>query len=121
MPQGQKPDAPAATRVDRRMKHNGMVLLVGLVVATAAAHAETVDVKYRGTVDLKPFDCADITRGGLSHISLRRVMAATSCVSSVLLFQLSTFAVQAQINATTHPISVHPRSKLVTLMATLLR
>jgi hypothetical protein len=33
-----------------------------LTTSIAAARAETVDVKYGGLVDLKPFDCADITR-----------------------------------------------------------
>ena len=39
-------------------------LLIGLVVGTSVvvARAETVDVKYRGPVDLKTFDCSDITR-----------------------------------------------------------
>jgi hypothetical protein len=28
----------------------------------AAAQAESVEVRYRGSVDLKPFDCTDVTR-----------------------------------------------------------
>jgi hypothetical protein len=41
-----------------------IALLIALVVGTSvvSARAETVDVKYRGQVDLKSFDCADITR-----------------------------------------------------------
>ena len=30
-----------------------------LLLITAPANAETVDVKYRGIVDLKPFACTD--------------------------------------------------------------
>jgi hypothetical protein len=30
-----------------------------LLLLSAPAHAETVDVKYRGPVDLKPFVCRD--------------------------------------------------------------
>ena len=33
-----------------------------LALIAASARAETVDVKYRGIVDLKPFVCTDITR-----------------------------------------------------------
>jgi hypothetical protein len=40
-----------------------------LAAFTAAARAETVDVKYRGQVDLKAFDCVDITRSSF----IRRV------------------------------------------------
>jgi hypothetical protein len=36
-------------------------LLVTLVL-TAEVRSETVDVKYRGTVDLKPFACTDTPR-----------------------------------------------------------
>jgi hypothetical protein len=49
---------------NRRMKRKRSALIFGLVLATsiAAAKGETVDVKYRGQVDLKSFDSADITR-----------------------------------------------------------
>jgi hypothetical protein len=33
-----------------------------LLAIVAACHAETVDVKYRGPVDLTPFDCKPINR-----------------------------------------------------------
>ena len=48
-----------------------MTLAVALLVMTVVlAQAETVDVKYRGQVDLRPFDCAaDITRSSF----IRRV------------------------------------------------
>lgn len=32
------------------------------LLLTAQARSETVDVKYRGPVDLKTFDCRDINR-----------------------------------------------------------
>jgi hypothetical protein len=32
------------------------------VIEATFAHAETVDVKYRGPVDLKSFACTDVTR-----------------------------------------------------------
>lgn len=39
------------------------ILVIAATLATASfADAETVDVKYRGQVDLKPFTCQDITR-----------------------------------------------------------
>lgn len=46
-------------------------LLIGLVVGTSVVvdRAETVDVKYRGQVDIRPFECADITRSSF----IRRV------------------------------------------------
>lgn len=38
-------------------------LLIALIFTGATfADAETVDVKYRGAVDLAPFNCQDITR-----------------------------------------------------------
>ena len=39
-----------------------MTVITLLCVASTLSHAESVFVKYRGEVDLKPFDCADITR-----------------------------------------------------------
>jgi hypothetical protein len=33
-----------------------------LLMLAAGVHAETVDVKYRGPVDLKTFECRDINR-----------------------------------------------------------
>jgi hypothetical protein len=33
-----------------------------LVLLSAAAQSETIDVKYRGTVDLKTFECRDVNR-----------------------------------------------------------
>jgi hypothetical protein len=35
---------------------------LALVLLTTEARSETVDVKYRGTVDLKTFECRDIDR-----------------------------------------------------------
>ena len=32
-------------------------------VQATAAFAETIDVKYRGRLDLAPFACSDVTRG----------------------------------------------------------
>ncbi|MCC8956129.1 KTSC domain-containing protein [Bradyrhizobium sp. Pear77] len=43
------------------MRSLAFVALCGALFA-APASAETVDVKYRGAVDLKPFACTDITR-----------------------------------------------------------
>jgi hypothetical protein len=40
------------------------MLLVGLAGASWT-DAETVDVEYRGVIDLKPFACQDITRSSL--------------------------------------------------------
>ncbi|WKA26372.1 KTSC domain-containing protein [Bradyrhizobium roseum] len=37
-------------------------LTVLLFFLATTAHAETVDVKYRGQVDLKPFTCQSITK-----------------------------------------------------------
>ena len=39
-----------------------LVLMTGLFVGSSLADAETVDVKYRGAVDLKPFACTDTPR-----------------------------------------------------------
>ena len=36
-----------------------LVLVLALTLAVGAASAETVDVKFRGPVDLKPFTCTD--------------------------------------------------------------
>jgi hypothetical protein len=36
-----------------------------LILLAVPAHAETVDVKYGGPVDLKTFDCADVSRSSL--------------------------------------------------------
>jgi hypothetical protein len=33
-----------------------------LLLLTAEVHSETIDVKYRGPVDLKTFECRDINR-----------------------------------------------------------
>jgi hypothetical protein len=35
---------------------------ISFLLLTAQVRSETVDVKYRGPVDLKAFDCRDITR-----------------------------------------------------------
>jgi len=36
--------------------------LTALAMIVSAAHAETVEVKYRGPVDLAPFACEAVTR-----------------------------------------------------------
>jgi hypothetical protein len=36
------------------------VFLLAIFLLTAEVRSETVDVKYRGPVDLKPFECSDI-------------------------------------------------------------
>jgi hypothetical protein len=46
---------------------NGLVPL--LLLCASPALAETVDVKYRGLLDLAPFACADVTRSSF----IRRV------------------------------------------------
>lgn len=38
------------------------IAFAGMLFISSWANAETVDVKYRGSVDLKPFSCQDITR-----------------------------------------------------------
>ena len=47
----------------------GIVTTVALFVCASAGYAENVYVKYRGEIDLAPFDCADITRSSF----IRRV------------------------------------------------
>ena len=39
-----------------------IVFIATLLAGCSLAEAETIDVKYRGSVDLKPFSCQDITR-----------------------------------------------------------
>jgi hypothetical protein len=39
-----------------------IVIALLVLFATTAGNAETVDVKYRGPVDLKTFECRDIDR-----------------------------------------------------------
>jgi KTSC domain-containing protein len=39
-----------------------IAIAVAFSVCASVAHTESVYVKYRGDVDLKPFDCSDITR-----------------------------------------------------------
>ena len=47
----------------------GVLTIVALLVCTSAASAESVYVKYRGEIDLTPFDCTDISRSSF----IRRV------------------------------------------------
>ena len=107
-------------------------LLAVIITATAAPTlAEPIDATTPCSVAIHAFGSAkragevrsDDARldGPLDSAAAWPLMARLRACLQVRLFQLSTFAVQAQIKATTHPISVHPRSKLVTLMATLLR
>jgi len=51
------------------MKLVGLAALMGLVLSCFGARAESVYVKYRGELDLKHFDCTDITRSSF----IRRV------------------------------------------------
>jgi hypothetical protein len=39
-----------------------LTLLVSILANATVADAETIDVKYYGSLDLKPFACTDITR-----------------------------------------------------------
>jgi hypothetical protein len=51
--------------VMRRSEMKTESILAGLIVLTlarAAVAAETVDVKYRGKVDLAPFTCVAVSR-----------------------------------------------------------
>jgi len=48
------------------IRAHGLALLLALIVPTPAT-AESVVVKYRGTVDLAPFKCDEITRSGFIH------------------------------------------------------
>ena len=43
----------------------GSTLAFALLSICGAAIAETVNVKYRGPIDLKPFACAAVTRSSL--------------------------------------------------------
>src|ERR1700719_2770055 len=42
-----------------------MRLCLFLILLAGPVHAETVDVKYRGAVDLKTFDCTEVSRSSL--------------------------------------------------------
>lgn len=46
----------------RDMLRNVIKIAALALAATSLAHAETVEVKYSGRVDLKPFTCTDVTR-----------------------------------------------------------
>lgn len=39
-----------------------IMVIAALFASSSFANAETVDVKYRGAVELKPFQCHDISR-----------------------------------------------------------
>jgi len=52
------------TRLHRRA-YVWFAIAAVLVAAPKGAHAETVFVKYRGALDLEPFDCEWITRSSL--------------------------------------------------------
>src|SRR5258706_9511973 len=45
-----------------------------LLLLAAEVRSETVDVKYRGNVDLKTFDCRDINRGSFisAFVTIKR-------------------------------------------------
>jgi hypothetical protein len=42
-----------------------MTLCLLLILLVGPAYAETVEVKYRGPVDLKTFECSDVSRSSL--------------------------------------------------------
>lgn len=42
-----------------------IAFVIALLLCATWAEAESVDVKYRGVVDLKPFACQDITRSSV--------------------------------------------------------
>jgi len=48
--------------IQRKYRVRALCCLVLLLAASAPAYAETVQVKYRGALDLSPFQCDDITR-----------------------------------------------------------
>jgi KTSC domain len=52
----------------RRQRLINTIILL-LLLCGSPASAETVDVKYRGTLDLAPFACTDVTRSSF----IRRV------------------------------------------------
>ena len=51
----------SGSRRNRVMRTISLSLLALFLLATTAA-AETVEVKYRGPVELTPFECVDVTR-----------------------------------------------------------
>jgi hypothetical protein len=46
---------------------NRPIIAIVAILITTQAHSETVDVKYRGTVNLKPFACTDTPRSSFIH------------------------------------------------------
>lgn len=44
------------------------VIVAALALISLSASAETVDVKYRGPVDLKPFSCRDVVSSFVRRI-----------------------------------------------------
>lgn len=46
-----------------------ILVVIGVLAGCTIANAEEVNVRFRGTVDLKPFDCTDVTRSSF----IRRV------------------------------------------------
>jgi hypothetical protein len=51
------------------MKAKAALFVIAMSLISASARAESVNVKYRGEVDLAPFSCQDVTRSSL----IRRV------------------------------------------------
>jgi hypothetical protein len=49
-----------------------------LLLLTAEVRSETVDVKYRGPVDLKTFECRDINRSSFISVSDHLGIVASS-------------------------------------------
>jgi hypothetical protein len=57
-----------------------VMAMLYLIPLVALLRAETVQVKYRGSVDLKPFECTDITRSS-SFIACVSTTATGICSS----------------------------------------
>ena len=56
---------PDGKAVEDAPMNPAIIILILLLSAFGQANAETVDVKYRGLVDLAPFTCETVTRSSL--------------------------------------------------------
>lgn len=54
------------------MQFGRILIVMAIVVLCATAQAETVDVKYRGLVDLKPFTCTNTVSSFVNRGLLRQ-------------------------------------------------
>jgi hypothetical protein len=52
------------------------VLVLLLLIVSSGVRSETVDVKYRGPVDLKTFECREVRRGYQFVSGYRLVLAS---------------------------------------------